>query len=190
MLDLVSLLSNSQADQTTSSVFYDELSLDLAQLPLIVQATPAAVTIDGSAPDNSVALPTNVVVPIQYFWNDTHLPEARENELVTWNQNWRIMHGMPLVIFRPDIGSRRIRTVPLPDQSTGDISTADLAEKWPSDAVMIIHTAVPICWPEWFNLPLAWLILAKEFARESDHTDMAFSQVANVIGETLLEMVS
>ncbi len=44
-------------------------------------------------------------------------------------------------------------------------------------------------YPEWLNLPLALLVLAREFARESDHRDPAFSTACAQLGKVALAMV-
>ncbi len=191
MLDLVNSLSNNQADPLTSEVFYGEVVLDLAQLPLFVDATLVSVGVDqGTNPDGSYTFPDAVIRPLQWYYSDTILNEARETELINWNQNWRAMQGLPIALYRSDVGARRFRLVPQPDVDTEQhVGPDPLGADYPDNAVVIMHTVAPQDLPEYMDLVIAYFILAREFARESNHQDMAYSQVCAKLANGMLEMV-
>lgn len=190
---LVSSLSNSQSDPLTSERFYDEVVLDLAQLPILVDATVVSTghNVHGD-PDESDPLPEVVTRPLQWFYADAILNEATSGELAQWEYNWRNMHGTPYVVYRADVGARRFRMVPLPDHDSKPfvfLGGQPLGVDYSENAVAIIHTTAPTDLPEYLDLPVAYFILAREFARESDHQDMGYSQACAQLASAFLECV-
>lgn len=193
VLDLVQALSGERADRATCERFYDETLLELGQAPILVTATIVRTGPGlSSDPDASYELPENAITALQYYYDDTVLNPATELELRAWNGDWRGLKGQPLVYVAEDVGSRRFRLVPQPDMETAPyifITGEPFDTAYPEYGVVVFHTDKRDNLPYWLELPVAHMVLAREFARDSDHQDLPFAARSAKLGVALLEMV-
>lgn len=194
VLARVQTLSTNQADQTACDRFYDETVLDLARRSILVNATllAAGPALD-SEPQHSYLLPLTAVVPLQFIYDDEVLPELSRDELLSYDPSWRDLVKRPIGVERFDVGLRRFRLVPQPIQPTPVtwlfMFGAPFGIDYPDSVVGVIHTETRQDLPDYLEPAVTWLVLAKEFERESDHQNLNFAARCASIGQKELEMV-
>lgn len=194
VLQRVQDLSVGQADPTVSGRYLDEVILELGQAPILVNATLIAVGPGlGTPPDDSYLLPLTAVLPLQFFFDDSILPELSLGELLQWDQDWRARTGRPIGVYRMDPGLRRFRLVPLPDAPSSSsfmfLFGAPFGADFPDSVAAVLHTETRQDVPLWLEPSLAWFILAREFSRESDHTNPMFASHCAQLAQAELEMI-
>jgi hypothetical protein len=186
-------LGNAQGDPALMSGYYDQVVLDLAQLPILVQATLLAVGPGlPTTPEESYGLPLTCVVPLQFFYEDMVLPELSAEELFAHDRDWRAMVGRPIGVYREGIGLRRFRLYPQPDVPPAAYIFAfgaPLGADYPAAHALVIHTANPQDVPLWLEPAMTWFILAREFTRDSDHVNPIFAQRCALLAQAELEAV-
>jgi len=195
VLSLVQTLSTNQADAAACAQFYDDVVLDLARRPtgLVNGTLLAAGPGHDSSPEHSYLLPITAVVPLQFIYDDAVLPETTPAELQTFDPDWRSRTRRPLVVERFDVGMRRFRLVPQPTTPTAPtwlfMFGAPFGIDFPDSVVGVIHTETRQDLPSYFEPAVAWLILAREFSRDSNHQNMNFADRCASIGKKELDLI-
>lgn len=113
------------------------------------------------------------------FYKGRELTEVIQTELDSSNHYWRAETGTPIVYTKDLIDNRRFRIYP---KDSGAYVAGDITYLYAAATTSNI--------PEILEVPLALFILAREFSRESNHRDTAFSQACNKLGNEILEMVA
>jgi len=143
-------------------------------------------------PDHSYEIPPQAIRPLHWFYADQILHETTDLELDLWDFEWRTKRGTPVTVARADVGGRRFRLVPAPDRDSEDyifLFGDPLGLHFPAYSVAVIHTEIRTDLPVWLEEAIVWFVLAREFSRDSDHTDLAFAGVCTRMAQAELEMV-
>lgn len=188
VLALCQSLSTDQADATAIDKYYDEAVADLGRAEWLVAASLVAVT----AGTNQYTPPTATVDLLAVYYDDRLLAKENLRALEAINPQWRDERGTPRAYVIEDETSKQFRLYPTPTVSSKDFSFvfgAPLGVDFPEYAVCVTHTETRETLPKWLELPVAFEILQREFARESDHKDMKFSEACKMLAAALLKMV-
>ena len=135
--------------------------------------------------------PTAVRV-LATFWDDRALARTRIDELRWTEVQFRDAVGTPVAWVQAEETTEQFRVSPTPDVGSTAFtydSATHLGAGFPPNALGVIATETRADYPTWLNLPLALLVLAREFSRESDHRDPAFAQACGELGRVALAMV-
>ena len=176
------------AERSSTTNLYDAVGEDLARDGWI-----AGVTVLPTTAGTAVYYPgTTTVRVLATFWDDRALARAKIDELRWQDAQWRDTLGTPAVWVQAEETTESFRVVPTPDVGSAAFtydSNTHLGAAYPPHALAVVATESRPSYPEWLNLPLALLILEREFLRESDHRDPAFAGAAGQFGRLLLAMV-
>jgi hypothetical protein len=188
VLALVQELCTNQADPTAIIKYYNEFVADLGRgdwltVPVILPVT--AGTFEYNPPD--------VIADLKgVFYDDRWLYKENLRALEAINPHWRDESGTPRAYIVEDESNHKFRIYPKPDRDSKDfipIFGSPLGLDFPEYSVVVLMTEIRIDLPTWLEMPVAWEVLSREFARESDHTDAAFAKIARQISQNMLKMV-
>jgi len=119
---------------------------------------------DGTA---EYSYPTTAITILAIFHGATHLVVASSSELEAYDEDWRATAatgGTPIAYIFYEGDSRAVRLFPTPDTTEVDNDTFLFGENRTTDI------------PEWLALPIAFEMLAEEFAYPSGHQDKEMSE--------------
>jgi len=188
VLSLVQELSTNQADATAIIKYYEEIVADLGRDDWLIVAEILAVTADTFEYD-----PPDTTADLKgVFYDDRWLYKENLRALEVINPNWRDERGTPRAYVIEDESNHKFRLYPTPDRNSKDfipIFGSPLGMDFPEYSVVVLITELRTDLPPWLEQPVAWEIIAREFARESDHTDATLAKVAHQISQRMLEMV-
>lgn len=190
VLALVQLLANNSADPALIQSYYDAEVIVLAQDDeWLTQATALSFNENTSV----VSLPLTLINILDIFYDDQRMSEMSLRDLQnTYGPEWRNMAGKPEAYTLESQTTKTIEICPVPDAtSPAIIPIHGLPLGWdyaPYNGA-VIHTETRNDVPEYLEMPLALRILAREFARESDHMDLALAASAGQLAVLLLEMM-
>lgn len=172
VLDLIDDLTLEKADDDEISDMYDEILRELGFIELLTGIENILVA--DEIPAYKVALDTIRVLEV-HSGNVGRLDRTDGQSLRAYfGSDWRHRRGTPIAHTATDQDSDVVRLVPIPD--CGDLLT-------------IIRTELVDCLPKWLELPVALLIISREFQRESGHQDVAFAQIAQELAALFFLMV-
>lgn len=186
VLTLVSLFSLGKADQTACSQFFDEEIITLGHDPrnwLANYAQTASGTRVSAADLLRYQTPTTVSVVeiLALFIGDRQLQKADIVELEARSKAWRDRSGAPVVFVVEREDDRTLRLYPSLDR-TYTVSDAGRP--------LVVHTEHKTTGlPAILELPLALLVLAREYERESNHRDTGFADIARALAQHILTLV-
>jgi len=188
VLSLVQELCTNQADATAIIKYYDEVVADLGRgewliVPELLPVTAGTFEYD---PPSTIADLKGV------FYDDRWLYKEELRTLEAHNPHWRDESGTPRVYVIEDESNHKFRLYPKPDHDSKDfifMFGSPLGLDFPVYAVVVLMTELRIDLPAWLEMPVAWEILAREFARESDHMDLTFAKIARQLSQKMLKMV-
>lgn len=189
VLQLVSDLSGGLADPFTSEELYREavLGIEAQQLLVSLRLFSHDTTADYDAPPPAVRI-------LAVFYDDRELSRESADSLQSLQPDWRDRIGMPVCYVLDSEGDRRFRFFPRPQESSKDLSFptgTPFGADFPGYAGAMLYTEARQDVPPWLELPLALLILAREFAREStEHRDLAFADGCGKLAARLLGWVA
>ena len=164
MQSLVQSLSNGEADLAQAARFYVDVLGSLSDLPILT-TTSAVAHVNGT-----INLPNAAVDMLLLFYGSTlqQLGELSIREANWLFDNWRVATGtQPYNFVRESYNQRQVNMVPVP--STGGSAT-----------ILYTHTTDTL--PTWLQLPVALLVLAMEYARESKHQHLALAAAFRALG--------
>lgn len=189
VLALVAFLSATLADQTECSRIYDEVVQELGHDPRAwlaqVAVTDTGLASDTSDPEQYELRPA-VVKLLGLFYAGRQLTEESIAALTASNTRWREEVGEPWAYTRQGESGRIVRLYPKPRvlPVTGENFTTY------EQSVLTIYTELRVAvLPEVLVIPLALLILAREFERESVHRDQPLATVFRQLGMSVLNQV-
>lgn len=188
VLNLVQQLSNGMADPTTSERLYREVVFDLGREEWLSNFTKVAIAVGGG----SITMPSQVIKPVAMFYDDEQLGELTLKQAQYLNESWRDESGVPHSYVFDGETRKNFRLFPYPLVASKPfvfIHGAPLGQDFPAYAVEVacMETRTDVLFQ--MELPVALLVLEKEFQRESDHRDDNFAQAAGDMGRIFLEMV-
>lgn len=181
-------LCTNQADEAALTKFYDEVISDLGRAEWLVTAELLATT----AGTNQYNPATTVVEILYVFYDDRLLYKENLRALEAINPQWRDERGAPRAYVIEDETNNQFRLYPTPVVDSKDFIFAfgsPLGLDFPEYAVVVVQTETREVLPEWLEFPIAFEILAREFARESDHVDHEFAKACKSIADILMRMV-
>lgn len=190
VLALCQSLSTNQADAIAIEKYYDDVVTDLGRDEWLVAASLVA-TVAGT---NQYTPPSNTVELLHVFYDNRVLYKETHRALEGINPQWRDERGtVPTSYVIEDETNEQFRVHPTPTVSSKDFSFVlgePMGRDFPEYAVCAIHTETRDDLPAFLEMPVALLVLHREFSRESDHKDLKFADTCKVIADMLLRMVA
>jgi hypothetical protein len=191
VVSYVTELSNGEADTTNVLPGIYEDVLGQINIPPIL-VTTQALSPNG---DYSVSLPEGSISGLFYFISNTgfhyyqQLGELSVREadwlLPTWRNISSPQNGQTVYSFVRE--SRNQRDIfPVPASSANIYA---LFTYVPSVANNLPSYAPTDTLPAWLQMPVALLCLGEEYARESNHQNMAMSKACTMLGQLMLKAV-
>lgn len=188
VLALASQLANMQGSDTNLDQFYEDAVMDVARQAMfnVLEIIP---THEGQSvyvrPERTVAL-------LGLFYDDTMLSLVTLRELEATTPDWRERLGVPVAYFIEDVSHVAFGVYPTP-VAPGDpvipVHGAPFGLDYPAGTLAVLASDKLHDMPEWMDLPLALIVLAREFSRPSPHMDKVFAGACRNLGTLLLSMV-
>lgn len=189
---LVSTLSTGTADATTISDYYDDFIQELGR-----PAFAGVLSLTGAtfvqAVDGTIVytLPAAAVRPLIICHDRTQLGEDTQETAAALDEAWRSSRYKPLSFILSDESHRTFAVAPVPDATGADPTglTPFDSTAPPANNFTIIHTDTgpDVHYDE--ELPVALILLAREWGRDSDHCDREGAQIVGQIGLALLQLL-
>jgi len=181
-------LCTNQANATAITKFYNEVVADLGRADWLITANLLPTSTDTFEYDP----PEQTVELRGVFYDDRWLYKEGLRNIGAVNPQWRDERGTPRAYVIEDESNTKFRLYPKPDKDSKDfifMFGSPLGLDFPEYAVLVLYTELREDLPVWMEMPVAFEILAREFARESDHTDQVFAKTCRAISELLFKMV-
>ena len=181
VLTLVDDLAVSVEDDDAAGDYYNDIveELGFANAPLADASFVAVV-----AGTKEHTLPTAAVRGLAFVYDDTQLYLSDKKELEFADVNWRTRQGTPVVVSFSDTDQRQFDVVPVPDRSGAAIGATTPFTGHAADNVVVIYADRATDVHSWEEMQVALEVLAREFARDSEHKDdraaKAWGQLANL----------
>lgn len=186
------MLSAGQQDSTVCLRLFDEVILDLAKANWFVNMTvtdtheviPAAVQ---SFPANAVNL-----LGVFYGAHQVEMASLRELEYAAGPQ-WRDDVGEPVSYVVEGETVQTFRLYPQPNvkpSALGALFGEPLGRDFLDGAIVVLHSETRETVPDYLDLPIALMVIGREFERESDHQHTVFARSAGRLGTLILKMVT
>jgi len=166
---LVVNLSNGEADPVEISRIYDDVITMLAGPSVFARLSASVVPTAGA-----VSLTHGDINLLLAFFNGEQLGELSLREANWLLPDWREATGTPFNYVRESFGSQQIQLVPAP--ASGNAQT--------------ITSYNPETLPVWMQLPIALLVVADEYQRESNHQNLEIANAARQLGQFLIALLT
>lgn len=157
-------LCHDKADSSEMDTYISDTVEQICKMPNCpLVDTDTAASTSGTS---DYVFPAAAVRIVTIFYNEIPLSYATVTELEAYDDDWRALTGDPRFFTIEDVDARKYTLVPQPDTSSDDI------------VVMFTdNRATDI--EDWLGVHIALSALSREFARPSDHQDVAFSAACN-----------
>lgn len=190
VLEISQILATDQASAPGLLHSYSDLVQDLArQTTLLVEFTLEPLTT--SATYN---WPSRAGKILAWYWNGRELPVLTSDMAVTiYGPNWATHRDDPEAIIMDRDSERTYRPYPRSERVSLDsipVYGEPLGRDFPLDSLVILHTYSEIDFPDFLDLPLALLTLAREMSMDSPHSDKSFAEALVTLGARLLKGIS
>lgn len=188
VLSLVAELSQGAADVTLTQTYYTDAINTLSNRGFFTETR----ILDRNEDGVTYTKDDDMNRILEIFFGDTALSVAGIQDLLAFQSNWREKVGQPFAFTYQSEDAGTFRLYPTPTTEAGPnsfITGAPDGEDLPNYAVLTICTTRRENVQDWLDLPIALMILAKEFNRESNHTDKKFAALADQLAQTLLEVI-
>ena len=188
VLSLVDLLSNGMADDTVTPALYADIIFDWGSDPILTQGTLISLTMK----EREFNVPSQVLDVLGVIWDKRELGKLRLREVEALNPSWRTAVGTPSSFIEQAETAKTLALYPTPFQASGPNTAPHgepLGQDYPLYSIVLINTETRQNVMYYLELPLALLILEREFIRESDHKDEDFAGVAGAFGRFLLNCI-
>ena len=186
--NLVVLLSNGQADLSLFPKFFNGAMAQLGGSNWHTTAVP----IKFPAGQTTVTLPSTLLNLISVVYDDTVLSELMLRELEALTTGWRNTSGSPVAFTTETVTAKTIEVFPAPFETSPliiPVHGLPTGEDYVPGNGISIHSEFRTDPRPILTLPIALLVLAREYARESDHQDFAFASACKALGDLLLGML-
>ena len=187
--DLCILLSNNQMNQDLFPGFFKHIMSTAAIAHFHTTASPITLT----EQESEVNLPGTTLALLTLIYDNTVLSDLELRELESLNPGWRNVVGSPIGYTRQAETVKTVEVFPIPFETSpliipvhGLPTGEDYA---PGNGIAIYEQLAPDCLP-YLILPIALLVLEREYVRESSHTDMAFALACGQLGALLVKMLT
>jgi hypothetical protein len=169
---IVNLLSNGQADTNLFALQYSDVVNTLG--PTRWHTTTAPVDVTEGTP--LISLPSTLLDLIAMIYDGRFLSLLELREVEVLNSGWRNSVGTPISYIEQAEMAQTVELYPAPYTNSPPTATAVYVENRTN--------VLPI-----LTLPVALLVLQREFARESDHSDYQFAALCGALGQLLLDLL-
>ena len=170
---LVALLSNGQADTNLFALQYSDIVNTLG--PMRWHTTTASVNLTEG--NNTAIFSPSMLNLLALLYDGRSLSRMELRELEVINSGWRNAVGTPRAYVLEAEAALTAELYPAPYTTSPPTATAIHVENRTN--------VLPV-----LTLPVALLVLQREFVRESDHVDVEFGNMCGMLGQMLLEMLS
>lgn len=189
VLALVADLSLGQADQTRAGEYYDNIITELGREEWFTQKT----LIDSTPEVATYELPANALKLLYTFYDDRVLHPIKPWELDWFSPNWRDRRGKPVSAVTMFEQDKQFRLYPVPvdpqDENFAFLLGDPFGNPGRTNSIAVLHTEIRTDVQEWLDLPLALLVLEREYQRESRHKDAVLAQSFGDLGRLFLEVL-
>lgn len=188
VLGLAQDLANQQAAPLPLDQMYDDAMFDVAS-----QAVFNAVDFVAATPGQAVyARPPDATDILAVFYDDTMLSLVTLRELETIRPAWRAWSGRPVAWLIEDQSNDEFRLFPSPVTTPDPLIPlygAPFGLDYPRDTIAVLASQRRTDLPDWMDLPLALMVVAREYARPSPHADKVLAGAARQLAALFLGMV-
>lgn len=188
VLDLIAEYSYGLADAAPVAAYYDDSMWDAAGWGV----STVAVLVPAVKDTATYAMPEIEGRIYAIFYDDILLSMSSMLDLQAVNANWRDERGRPRAFLSEEEPEHEIRVYPVPDENSQDfvfLFGSPFGHDFPARAIGALIADKRDEMPDWLDLPLALLILGREYERDSAHRDAAFAQACHAVGSALKSMV-
>lgn len=188
VLTFVTDFSTDQVDPVAIDRYYDDIVRDLGMQDFLVQTSLVAV-------NTTTAIytpPATTVDLLLVFYDDRVLYKETLLNAEAIGAGWRDIIGTPVAYLVEDQTSKDFRLFPKPEINSKPfifLFGEPLGRDYSEYAAAVIYTETRVDLPEWLETPVAFEILAREFARESDHKDKPFSDACRAAARLFFDYV-
>lgn len=186
---LVTGLGTISTDSTITDQFQHDVIFELARgvYPNVLGQVGAAF-ITTSATNARYTLPTasGARTPLAVFYDVFQLLQITKEEARSYDNAWRGSPTQQVVGYTFDPEDRpNFSLVPPPREAGATIggNTPTNVTTWPVNNITVIYAATDNAFAgttyDDLKLPIAFEVLAREFGRDSDHQDIAMSQISH-----------
>lgn len=183
---LVTSLSISLADSTTASDYYDRIVVEHG-----VKRTSLtdAAYVAGVADTAAYTLPSDAIRLLGTCYDDTWLFREDKRGVERTDPDWRTHAGQPRFVIKDDLTVRQFYAIPAPTVSGDSVGVNTPFTAFVRNNLTVVYTDNTADVQPYEELAVAVDILAREFARESDHQDTTAAQTWRQFATFLLAMV-
>ena len=172
VLQLVQDISAEQSDDTEATRFYDDVVRDLGFYELLTDAESKTYS---PHDDGLYQMSPDAMRILEIAWNKRRLDRASEFALrALYGASWQLKRQDPVAVTEWSESAGLLRLAPWPTQP---------------GVVDVIKTQTRENLPYWLELPVALMIIGREFRRESNHQDIKFADAANELGALFLMLL-
>lgn len=188
VLNLVKELSNGQADPALAANFYIEAIDDLGEEGWLTTAGLAGYAENGT----ELAITSSMRKLFGVIYADRQLSKMTLRQLEHVDYRWRERRGSPRGFTIETETAKTIALYPTPDVNAGlwNGMFPPLGIGYPPFEGLILYSEYRDPIPQHWELILVFKILAREYARESDHVDPNWVKFATQMAEMLMQMFS
>lgn len=178
MLSLMQDLTYSEADITTpNGIEYlqnvlTEASKNIKTTPRVSKVTWA--TISGTSSYSLDTLVTGISMPLIISLEDKDLFPTDTSFLESLDKDWRAETGQPFMYAIDEEDNYSIKVYPEPDAIYNGV---------------IVFTSDYTDLPDYLSYPFVFESLSREYERQSDHTDIKYSQLLSDMSDMFKKIV-
>jgi hypothetical protein len=188
VISLVNLITLNQANANIIDRLYDEAVKDLANMGYMSNTVQIA-SVAGTA---TYTLPTQAVKMLNVSHDDRPLAPISTTELNALNSEWRDEVGKPYAYTFENENAKTFRVYPKPPEASDNQSFGEGSPEgvdYPINIVDCVITETRTDVLIQMELALAFLIIHREYTRESKHTDVKFATLAKQIADLILGLI-
>lgn len=185
---LAAALSLYQVEADQLSLTYDETIYALGALPFLVELNLLDVTSEQAL----FTFPEHALQMLACWYDTRILDYISQAQLESVSSYWQNVKGTPVAYVDENISLEVFKLYPLPDLASEPPTSigSPLGQNYPRGHVAVLSTVFVQDVPLWLELPIALLILAREYARETPHMDLDFSKGCQTLGNVLMNMLT
>ena len=183
VLQWIDDLTLTKASQAVCADLYDQVVIDLASDR--DRLWFGHFTLTAAALDEEIKfVPDDLVRIHQVFYDEHALTWETQRSMEALDPTWRNRRHTPVAYITDNVDDRQIRLWP-----PSDINCEELGWLYSRCRIDTSPDGINFDQPSGMDMPLAFLVLAREYSRESPHRDMTFAGICEGIGQRMLTMV-
>lgn len=188
VLALAQFYANDLADDSALDRFLDDVIFEQGRDAIMMGVSLVAVDAAGNPYD----YPVGAIELFDVFYDGKVLSAERQETVEVLSRTWQSAEGTPIAWVKENEEKAQFRLYPKPTATTGNFSFPN-AEPFgvdlPDNAIVVLHSEYRENILPWMEDWIALEIAAREFMRESDHTDEILAKVLSETGQLLRQMV-